>query len=492
MSGRSGFDIARRGSSGSAVAVMMVPSGRRLLAVAAGWCRGGSWSSGWRLAARMLVGRQTRRRPSAGGADTERGQRPGRAADTTEAEATDAAQFRRPADGRARRSRSASRSRSSGSRQSRPSTEATLEVPIDYADPDGGSFELYVARHPPSNQDEQDRHACWSTRAVPASRAPISPSPDQTSTASPLLERFDIIGWDPRGAGLSEPAIDCIDDYDQHYAGSDSRLTTTPSARQLVDLAEELRADCADEQRRDHRSTSARTTAPATSTSIRRALGEDQISFFGFSYGSELGGNVGDAVPRHGAGDGPRRRRRSQRRRARALAQQVAGFEAVADDIPRPVQRRPGARSTTMVTPRARSTRSMLKLDAKPIPSLPDRPVVTAGRRAQGRRGGAVIRGQIGRGCRRPSPTPSRATVSGCSRSGTRTSSTTATGLGQRVRSVPGDRVQRRRGAADGRGGGRHRAVVQRGRAEVLTRHHRELLLHVLPRVDRPPGRDHR
>jgi pimeloyl-ACP methyl ester carboxylesterase len=32
-----------------------------------------------------------------------------------------------------------------------------------------------------------------------------------------VLEAFDVVGFDPRGTGRSEPAIDCVDDYD-HFA----------------------------------------------------------------------------------------------------------------------------------------------------------------------------------------------------------------------------------------------------------------------------------
>ena len=44
----------------------------------------------------------------------------------------------------------------------------TLEVPVDYDDPDGGTFELFLVRRPADDQDEQDRHRCSSTPAGPA------------------------------------------------------------------------------------------------------------------------------------------------------------------------------------------------------------------------------------------------------------------------------------------------------------------------------------
>ena len=43
----------------------------------------------------------------------------------------------------------------------------------------------------------------------------------EANFAQPLLDQFDIVAWDPRGTGLSEPPIDCFSDYDHFFASSD-------------------------------------------------------------------------------------------------------------------------------------------------------------------------------------------------------------------------------------------------------------------------------
>ena len=55
-----------------------------------------------------------------------------------------------------------------------------------------------------------------------------------------LLDRFDIVAWDPRGTAASTPAIDCTDDYDHFFAAPTSRPTTPAERQQLVDLAKEF------------------------------------------------------------------------------------------------------------------------------------------------------------------------------------------------------------------------------------------------------------
>ncbi len=162
-----------------------------------------------------------------------------------------------------------------------------LSVPIDYDDPAGGSFDLYLVRHRAADED-----ARIGTLLV----NPGGPGFGGTSLAAQaefiyddaLLERFDIVGWDPRGTGFSEPAIDCIDDYDEYYAGLDITPDDDTERQQLVDVAEDLEGQCvtknADIIQHIGTNDSARDM-----DSIRQALGEDEISYFGFSYGSELG-----------------------------------------------------------------------------------------------------------------------------------------------------------------------------------------------------------
>ncbi len=68
------------------------------------------------------------------------------------------------------------------------------------------------------------------------------------------------------GHVYTQPAIDCIDDYDKYYAGIDITPDTPRSASTNIDVAKELRGPLRREERGDPRSTSAPTTRPATWT----------------------------------------------------------------------------------------------------------------------------------------------------------------------------------------------------------------------------------
>jgi pimeloyl-ACP methyl ester carboxylesterase len=169
-----------------------------------------------------------------------------------------------------------------------------LEVPMDYDDPSKGTFDLHIARH----LADPDKRI-GSLLVNPG--GPGFGGSDWAVLAENnydpvLVERFDIIGWDPRGTGLTTPAIDCIDDYDHYFAGVDI-TPDTPQERQLpIDLAKEYAAACVKRSGTFLPFVDTVSSARDMDT-IRRALGEDTISYFGFSYGSELGATWATLFP---------------------------------------------------------------------------------------------------------------------------------------------------------------------------------------------------
>jgi len=103
-----------------------------------------------------------------------------------------------------------------------------------------------------------------------------------------ILRRFDIVSWDPRGVGETKPNIDCIDSYDAAFDGLDTTPDDATERRRLVDEGQEFARGC--EERTGAALQDVSTNQAARDIdAIRRALGEDEISYFGFSYGAELG-----------------------------------------------------------------------------------------------------------------------------------------------------------------------------------------------------------
>ena len=160
-----------------------------------------------------------------------------------------------------------------------------LEVPFDYDNPDLGSFVLFLKK----------RAADPALRIGSMLVNPGGPGFGGSSLASDaayyfsstLVKYFDIIGWDPRGTGESTPAVDCVDSYDKYF-GLDSPPETPEENQALIDAGAAFSKMCDENSGSILPYISTRSSA-TDMNSIREALGEDKITYFGFSYGSELG-----------------------------------------------------------------------------------------------------------------------------------------------------------------------------------------------------------
>ena len=162
----------------------------------------------------------------------------------------------------------------------------TLEVPYDYDNPDIGSFKLFLIRK--SASDQANRVGSLLVNPGGPGFGGSSVAKDaQFYFSAELLDRFDIVGWDPRGTGKTSPAIDCIDQYDEYF-GMDSPPDTPQEKQAIVDASQKFNDQCVKKSGEILPYISTRSSAQDMD-SIRRALGEEKISYFGFSYGSELG-----------------------------------------------------------------------------------------------------------------------------------------------------------------------------------------------------------
>jgi pimeloyl-ACP methyl ester carboxylesterase len=253
----------------------------------------------------------------------------------------------------------------------------TLQVPIDYEDPDGPTFDLFVARHLATDQENKIGSLLVNPGGPGFGGSDFAIYADQIYDPE-LLERFDIIGWDPRGTGKSEPAIDCIDDYDHYFSGTDITPDDAAERQQLVDLAEEFADNCADNNG-DFFEYVGTNNSARDMDSIRRALGEDQISYFGFSYGSELGATWATLFPdtvRAAVLDGAADPTADM---TESGIQQAAGFEGTLDTYLAQCSDDSSCAFHNDGDAEGAFDQLMLDLDDEPIPSEPGRPDVTRG-----------------------------------------------------------------------------------------------------------------
>lgn len=168
-------------------------------------------------------------------------------------------------------------------------------VPVDYDDPSKGEFDLFVMRHPASDPSKRIGSLLVNPGG-PGFGGSVLAQVAENVYSQDLLDHFDIVGWDPRGTGLSTPAIDCIDDYDPYFATEYDDLTDEQAQQRSVEVATDFEAQCEDNNT-DILSYVGTNNAARDMDLIRQALGEDTITYFGFSYGSELGATWATLFP---------------------------------------------------------------------------------------------------------------------------------------------------------------------------------------------------
>jgi pimeloyl-ACP methyl ester carboxylesterase len=171
----------------------------------------------------------------------------------------------------------------------------TLEVPLDHDDHTAGTIELAVARRPAGDPNR---------RIGPILVNPGGPGASGIEMVGllgfllsrELLDRFDLVSWDPRGVGQSTQ-VRCGDGaFMDRYTALDP-VPSTPQAEAEVDalvreFAELCEADSGWLLPHLHTEASARDM-----DRIREALGEDRISYIGFSYGTFLGATYAELFP---------------------------------------------------------------------------------------------------------------------------------------------------------------------------------------------------
>jgi pimeloyl-ACP methyl ester carboxylesterase len=161
-----------------------------------------------------------------------------------------------------------------------------LEVPLDYANPDRGTMSLAVVRHLAQKPDERIGSLLVNPGG-PGFGGSFLAEQAEFIYGEDLLDRFDIVAWDPRGTGNSSPAVDCVDELDPYFAFDPS--PDAEAERTAIIEAAQAFADACEERSGAILPFISTESSARDMDSIRAALGEETISYFGFSYGSELG-----------------------------------------------------------------------------------------------------------------------------------------------------------------------------------------------------------
>lgn len=172
---------------------------------------------------------------------------------------------------------------------------AAVEVPIDYDDPDGAKAKIAMLRLPATGEKIG---SLFVNPGGPGGSGIEFIASYPTDIPEGIRERFDVIGFDPRGIGQSTPAFDCNSDAEEDAERADPDVDYSPAG------VDSINAENREYAERCVANTDPGLLANAGTDStvqdldrLRAAVGDDKLTYVGFSYGTRIGSEYAETFP---------------------------------------------------------------------------------------------------------------------------------------------------------------------------------------------------
>lgn len=174
----------------------------------------------------------------------------------------------------------------------------TLTVPVDYSAPDTATLDLAVSRLPARDPGHRIGSLVMNFGGPGDPGAETLHDFASTMPAA-IRQRFDLVSFDPRGTGTSKP-IDCVDD-----ATMDKVVAQDPTPDTDAELPTYYKGDldgidmvaaCIAKNGDWLAHVGTRNVARDVNQ-LRRALGEEKLTYLGFSYGTVIGAVYAQQFP---------------------------------------------------------------------------------------------------------------------------------------------------------------------------------------------------
>src|SRR4051812_27814471 len=159
----------------------------------------------------------------------------------------------------------------------------TTKVPVSYDDPAGGTLDLFLVKATLAGQTNRIGSLVVNPGG-PGQSATDAAIQSALTLPTDVLSRFDVVGVDPRGVGLSTP-VTCISSKqkDELFA-ADPRATDAASLDAAFGRADAVAASCSDKY--DKALGAFDTVDSARDMDlVRQSLGDEQLTYLGYSYG---------------------------------------------------------------------------------------------------------------------------------------------------------------------------------------------------------------
>lgn len=165
---------------------------------------------------------------------------------------------------------------------------STVAVPVDYANPAGAQAQLAVIRIPATGP--RIGALLINPGGPGASAVDMVAAMGPELANSEVSRRFDLVGFDPRGVGHSTPELRCQTDAEMDAYRREPMVDySPPGVAHIEQIYRQLAQRCLNRNGSAFLENIGTASVARDMDAVRQALGDDQINYLGFSYGTELG-----------------------------------------------------------------------------------------------------------------------------------------------------------------------------------------------------------
>lgn len=172
---------------------------------------------------------------------------------------------------------------------------ARMTVPLDYRDPEGKTASIALLKAPA--RGEPIGSLVLNPGGPGGAGMSMAALAAGSLSQSQVTEKFDLIGFDPRGVAVSAPAIECFTDAEID-AGQGTTTVLTGSGSWTEADTRTIVERCSQRSGGDDVLSAVGTRNAARDMDVLRAvLGDDRLTFLGRSYGTRLGAVYAEMFP---------------------------------------------------------------------------------------------------------------------------------------------------------------------------------------------------
>ncbi len=175
---------------------------------------------------------------------------------------------------------------------------ARVDVPLDYSTPAGRTASIALLRRPAEDPAARIGSLIINPGGPGGSGTVGAAALAGAVAGTELGRRFDLVGFDPRGIGASEPLVKCRTTEEMDAERLDLDLDASPAGVAQTEAEEQDYAEmCAERVGLDVLATVGTRDVARDLDVLRAALGDEGLTYLGFSYGTRIGTEYAEQFP---------------------------------------------------------------------------------------------------------------------------------------------------------------------------------------------------